>query len=60
MPLVWAMQFVRWSLIFSRLAWNRGRGKVDHHWQDELGISELLKTSPFKDEFENMYGLQLK
>lgn len=29
-------------------------------WHDALGISELLKTSPFQDEFESIYGLQLK
>ena len=34
--------------------------KVDHRWHEELGISDVLKTSPFKDEFEIIYGLQLK
>lgn len=29
-------------------------------WQEELGISELLKTSPFLDEFETIYGINLK
>ena len=40
--------------------WEEGREKLITDWQDELGISELLKTSPFQDEFENIYGLQLK
>lgn len=40
--------------------WEEGWEKLITDWQDELGISEVLKTSPFKDEFETIYGLQLK
>lgn len=40
--------------------WEEGWERSISDWQDELGISELLKTSPFQDEFENIYGLQLK
>ena len=40
--------------------WEEGWEKSITDWQDELGISKILKTSPFQDEFENIYGLQLK
>ena len=40
--------------------WEEGWEKSITDWQDELGISELLKTSPFQDEFANIYGLNLK
>ena len=40
--------------------WEEGWEKSITDWHDELGISELLKTSPFQDEFENIHGLQLK
>ena len=40
--------------------WEEGWKKSIIDWHEELGISDVLKTSPFKDEFENIYGLQLK
>ena len=40
--------------------WEEGWERSITDWQDELGISEVLKTSPFQDEFANVYGLQLK
>ena len=40
--------------------WEEGWKKSITDWHEELGISDVLKTSPFKDEFENIYGLQLK
>ena len=40
--------------------WEEGWEKSITDWQDELGISEVLNTSPFQDEFENIYGLQIK
>ena len=40
--------------------WEDGweRPMTDLH--EELGITELMKTSPFQDEFESIYGLRLK
>ena len=40
--------------------WEEGWERSITDWQEELGISELLKTSPFEDEFENIYGFNLK
>ena len=40
--------------------WEEGWEKPITEWQEELGISELLKKSPFRDEFESIYGLRLK
>ena len=40
--------------------WEEGWERPITDWQDELGISELLKTSPFQDEFANIYGLNLE
>lgn len=40
--------------------WEEGWEKPITDWQDELGLSELLKTSPFLDEFETIYGINLK
>ena len=40
--------------------WEEGWKKSITDWHEELGISDVLKTSPFKDEFANIYGLQLK
>ena len=40
--------------------WEEGWEKSITDWQADLVISELLKTSLFQDEFENIYGLQLK
>ena len=40
--------------------WEEGWEKSITDWQDELGISELLKTSPFQDEFATIYGFNLK
>ena len=40
--------------------WEEGWEKSIIDWQEELGISELLKTSPFQDEFENIYGFSLE
>ena len=40
--------------------WEEGWERPITDWQDELGLSELLKKSPFQDEFETIYGLQLK
>ena len=40
--------------------WEDGWERSITDWHEELGISDVLKTSPFKDEFENIYGLQLK
>ena len=39
--------------------WEDGWEKSIIDWQDELGITELLKSSPFQDEFANIYGLTL-
>lgn len=39
--------------------WEDGWERPMTDWHDELGISELLKTSPFRDEFETVYGLSL-
>jgi len=40
--------------------WEEGWERSITDWQDELGISDLLKTSPFQDEFANVYGFNLK
>jgi len=40
--------------------WEDGWEKSIIDWQDELGLTELLKTSPFQDEFANIYGLSLE
>ena len=40
--------------------WEEGWERPITDWQDELGVSEVLKTSPFQDEFETIYGYQLK
>ena len=40
--------------------WEEGWERSITDWHEQLEISELLKSSPFKDEFENIYGLQLK
>ena len=40
--------------------WEEGWERPITDWQDELGLSELLKTSPFKDEFTNVYGFKLE
>jgi ubiquinone biosynthesis protein COQ4 len=39
--------------------WEDGWERSIIDWQDELGITELLKASPFQDEFANIYGLSL-
>ena len=39
--------------------WEDGWEKSINDWQDELGITELLEASPFKDEFVNIYGLNI-
>ena len=39
--------------------WEDGWERPMTEWQDELGISEILKTSPFRDEFETIYGISL-
>ena len=40
--------------------WEEGWERPITDWQDELGISELLETSPFQDEFASVYGFNLK
>ena len=40
--------------------WEEGWERPITDWQDELDLSELLKTSPFQDEFEAIYGLSLE
>jgi len=40
--------------------WEEGWERSITDWHEELEISQLLTSSPFKDEFENIYGLQLK
>ena len=40
--------------------WKEGWERPITDWQDELGLSELLKTSPFRDEVANLYGLSLE
>ena len=40
--------------------WEEGWERPITDWQEELGISELLKTSPFQDEFADTYGFNLK
>ena len=37
--------------------WEDGWERLIIDWQNELGITQLLKTSPFKDDFVNIYGL---
>ena len=39
--------------------WEEGWERSIIDWQDELGITELLKASPFQDEFATIYGLSL-
>ena len=39
--------------------WEDGWERSIIDWQNELGITQLLKTSPFKDDFVNIYGLSL-
>ncbi|MDC0261412.1 Coq4 family protein [Synechococcus sp. AH-551-N17] len=39
--------------------WEDGWERSIIDWQKELGITQLLKTSPFKDDFVNIYGLSL-
>ncbi|MDA7685254.1 Coq4 family protein [bacterium] len=39
--------------------WEDGWERSIIDWQSELGITQLLKTSPFKDDFVNIYGLSL-
>ena len=39
--------------------WEDGWERSIIDWQNELGIIQLLKTSPFKDDFVNIYGLSL-
>ena len=39
--------------------WEDGWERSIIDWQNELGITQLLKTSPFKDDFVNIYGLNL-
>jgi len=40
--------------------WEEGWERSITDWQDELGISDHLETSPFQDEFANVYGFNLK
>ena len=40
--------------------WEEGWERPITDWQEELGISELLKTSPFQDEFASVYGFNLQ
>ena len=40
--------------------WEEGWERPITDWQDELGLSELLKTSPFQDEFASVYGFNLE
>ena len=40
--------------------WEEGWERSITDWQEELGISDLQKTSPFQDEFETIYGFNLK
>ena len=40
--------------------WEEGWERPITDWQDELGLNELLKTSPFQDEFETIYGFSLE
>lgn len=39
--------------------WEDGWERSIIDWQNELGITQLLKTFPFKDDFVNIYGLSL-
>ena len=39
--------------------WEDGWERSIIDWQKELGITQLLKTSPFKDDVVNIYGLSL-
>ena len=39
--------------------WEDGWERSIIDWQNELGNTQLLKTSPFKDDFVNIYGLSL-
>ena len=37
--------------------WEDGWERLIIDWQNELGVTQLLMTSPFKDDFVNIYGL---
>ena len=39
--------------------WEDGWERSIIDWHNELGITKLLKTSPFQDDFVNIYGLSL-
>ncbi len=39
--------------------WEDGWERSIIDWQNELGITKLLKDSPFQDEFVNIYGVSL-
>ncbi|WP_413429169.1 Coq4 family protein [Synechococcus sp. Cu2B8-bc1011] len=39
--------------------WEDGWERSIIDWQNELGITKLLKTSPFQDDFVTIYGLSL-
>ena len=39
--------------------WEDGWERSIIDWHNELGITKLLKTSPFQDDFVNVYGLSL-
>ena len=39
--------------------WEEGWERPMTDWHEELGITEILKKSPFRDEFEAIYGLTL-
>lgn len=39
--------------------WEDGWERSIIDWQNELGITQLLKMSPFKDDFVNIYGVSL-
>ena len=39
--------------------WEDGWERSIIDWHKELGLTKLVKTSPFKDDFVNIYGLSL-
>ena len=39
--------------------WEDGWERSIIDWHNELGLTKLLKTSPFQDDFINIYGLSL-
>ena len=39
--------------------WEDGWERSIIDWHNELGLTKLLKTSPFQDDFVNIYGLSL-